>query len=523
MKKLFSLVLFALLATNSLISNNNLIITKSESDALLFNWESKNQNNCYLQYGLTPALELGQIKGMQLINLEPATIYYVRAFCKKEGVYEFSETGIFSTSSKSPGEIRVYFNHWCDNNASSIANAIWTENFEDTIIAYINSAQSSLDICNYSTGSLPIVAAINNAYSRGVTVRYIAAANTGTNNDEIDQLSTSIPFIQRPDDGEVMHNKFIIKDLSDSDNAAVLTGSTNHTYNSCHDDYNNLVIIFDQALANAYKTEFEEMWGSNTNTPNPSNAKFGADKTDNTPHSFNIGGIPIELYFSPSDATTSHIESAIRTANTNLEFAMLTFIHDDLGDACVDLQSSGVEVKGIIENILYWGSEYNNLLDGEVDVLSHMTEANFFHHKYAVIDATNPASSPLVITGSHNWTNSAEEDYDENTLIIYDAEIAGMYYEEFMARYSEMTGTNIYVNNADKLCIYPNPITEFFQIRCSILPKKVTIIDYQGNCVQCYMNPEVNHFETRFLTPGFYCVEAIFDEYTLRSKIVITK
>jgi phosphatidylserine/phosphatidylglycerophosphate/cardiolipin synthase-like enzyme len=522
MKKTFSLFLLVLIAFNSLFSSNDLKLYAFDSKSLSFQCEFDNPDNCFLQYGLTPALELGQTKGLTLDNLQPATIYYVRAFSESNEIREYSETGIFSTASKSPGEIRVYFNHWCDN-STAISDAIWTENFEDTIIAYINSAQISLDICNYNTGSLPIVTAINNAYSRGVTVRYIAASNTGTNNDEIDQLSTSIPFIQRPDDGEVMHNKFIIKDLSDSDNAAVLTGSTNHTYNSCHDDYNNLVIVFDQALANAYKTEFEEMWGSTTNTPNPSNAKFGADKTDNTPHSFNIGGIPVELYFSPSDATTSHIESTIRTANTNLEFAMLTFIHNDLGDACVDLQSSGVEVKGIIENILYWGSEYNNLLDGEVDVLSHMTEANFFHHKYAVVDATNPASNPLVITGSHNWTNSAEEDYDENTLIIYDAEIAAMYYEEFMARYAELTGANTSDNFLKSLTIYPNPVKDFFEIQCTELPLMLRIYNSQGVCVCSYKNPKENIYKTESLSSGIYSLEVILDNKIVRSTIVICK
>jgi phosphatidylserine/phosphatidylglycerophosphate/cardiolipin synthase-like enzyme len=431
---------------------------------------------------------------------------------------------IVITNCLAQDKIKVYFNHWCDNSASPIADAIWTENFEDTIIAYINSAQISLDICNYNTGSLPIVTAINNAYSRGVTVRYIAAANTGTNNDEIDQLSSSIPFIQRPDDGEVMHNKFLIIDVANSDKATILTGSTNHTYNSCHDDYNNMVIIQDQALASAYKTEFEEMWGSNTNTPNPANAKFGTDKTDNTPHSFNIDGIPVELYFSPSDGTTSHIESAIRSANTDMQFAMLTFINNDLGDAVIDIHDAEVNVKGIIENILYFGSEYTGLVNAGVDVLSHMTEANFFHHKYAVVDATNPASNPLVITGSHNWTKSAEEDYDENTLIIHSAEIAAMYYEEFMARWADLTGAQIpsYLT-LEKPLVLLDPSTEEINI-ISKSPCNFKVYNSIGQVVFSQSNLSNNFkINANQLMSGFYTVVVNTKETSHSEKIVISK
>lgn len=347
-------------------------------------------------------------------------------------------------------KITVYFNHPVNNSASPYADAIYVSHFEDTVVAYINRIQSTLDIAIYSTESLPIVNAINGAAARGVVVRYIAAANTGTNNSELSAVSSSIPLIQRPNDGEVMHNKFLIMDIADPARATVMTGSTNHSNNSLHNDWNNMVIIQDQPLALAYKTEFEEMWGSTGTQPNTANSKFGAAKTDNTPHNFVIDGIPVELYFSPSDGTTAHIETAIRSANTDMQFAMLTFINNDLGDAVVDIHNQGVAVKGIIENIYYIGSEYNKLVNAGVNVLSHFTTLYFMHHKYGIVDATNPASDPLVITGSHNWTQSAEDDYDENTLIIHSAEIAGMYYEEFMQTFNTMTsaGNNEYQPDA---------------------------------------------------------------------------
>lgn len=520
---LFCIVFTIMLGVIAIGQKNSLIIIEIKQNSLSFNCDLNDQ--IFLEYGLTPQLELGKQKGQNLQNLSDATIYYVRAYTEKAGVRQYSETGIFSTASKSSGEIKVYFNHWCDNSASDIANALWTESLEDTIVAYVNSAQTTLDVCNYSTGSLPIITAINNAESRGVILRYIAASNTGTNNDELDNLSSTIPFIQRPDDGEVMHNKFLIIDVASSDKATILTGSTNHTYNSCHDDYNNMVIIHDQSLANAYKTEFEEMWGSNANIPNPTNAKFGADKTDNTPHNFNIGGVPVELYFSPSDATTAHIETAVLSANTDMQFAMLTFINNDLGDAVIQIHNQGVDVKGIIENILYFGSEYNGLVSAGIDVWSHFTTPNFFHHKYGVVDATNPTSDPLVITGSHNWTNSAEDDYDENTLIIHSAEIAGMYHEEFMARYAEITGTGIgSIINEPEIQIFPNPASDNLNIFSEIFPYSYYVYNSVGQLVGHQTNVLENiSLDVKPFNAGLYTIRVIAINANFDYKVLLCK
>ncbi|HOY31695.1 MAG TPA: phospholipase D-like domain-containing protein [Bacteroidales bacterium] len=308
---------------------------------------------------------------------------------------------------------------------------------EDTIVAYINKAQTTLDMCVYDNRSDAIIDAVNQAYSRGVVVRFIS--ETTALNSSLSDLNISVPLLKRDDGTNVMHNKFVIIDR-DSDNGSwLITGSANHTPDNLTVDPNNVVFIQDKMLALAYTAEFEEMWGSAGTTPNISNSKFGAAKTDNTPHTFTIGGKTVELYFSPSDGTSSHIETAVHSAVTDFCFAMFTFIHNGIGDAVVDVHNAGAAVRGIIENIYYIGSEYSSLVAAGIPVLSHQTIPNSFHHKYGVADATDQNSDPLVITGSHNWTNSAEDDYDENTLIIHDGQVAAMYFEEFMTRYNELS------------------------------------------------------------------------------------
>jgi len=369
----------------------------------------------------------------------------------------FSQTG----NNKSSGIIRVYFTNTVDNTVSTFADGIYNPHMEDTIVAYINKAQTTLDMCVYDNRSDAIITAVNQAYSRGVTVRFIS--ETTSLNYSLSDLNASIPLLKRDDGTNVMHNKFVIIDRDSENNSWLISGSANHTPDNLTVDPNNVVFIQDKILALAYTTEFEEMWGSSGATPNLTNSKFGAAKADNTPHNFTVSGKTIELYFSPSDGTSAHIVTAVNSAQTDFCFAMFTFIHNDIGDAVIGVHNAGAVVKGIIENISYFGSEYASLVSAGIPVLSHASIPNSFHHKYGVADATNQSSDPLVITGSHNWTNSAEDDNDENTLIIHDGQIAAMYYEEFMTRYNDLSAG---VESIDRLSfgLYYDPIQQRVEI-----------------------------------------------------------
>ena len=160
-----------------------------------------------------------------------------------------------------------------------------------------------------------------------------------------------------------MHNKFIIGDADHAESAFVLTGSTNLTTGQLVSDLNNVIVLEDQSLARAYELEFEEMWGAEGMMPDAVNAKFGADKTWNTPVDFIVGGSPVELYFSPTDGTTAAIQAEIEAANADFEFALLTLTRDDLGDAIVELnQSFFVSPIGVIEQVNTTGSEFDNLI-----------------------------------------------------------------------------------------------------------------------------------------------------------------
>ena len=70
-------------------------------------------------------------------------------------------------------------------------------NTNDTIAAWITSAQHTLDLAFYNLNNVTIENAINTAAANGVEIRYIAEgsnANLGINN-----LDSSIPVLYRTD------------------------------------------------------------------------------------------------------------------------------------------------------------------------------------------------------------------------------------------------------------------------------------------------------------------------------------
>jgi phosphatidylserine/phosphatidylglycerophosphate/cardiolipin synthase-like enzyme len=337
-------------------------------------------------------------------------------------------------------KITVYFNKWVDNSASPIVDAQRVINIDDTVIAYIDRAQISIDYCVYNTSTTQIITALNNAYNRGVNIRLIH--DDDATNSAISGLNQNIYEISN-NSYEIMHNKFLVIDIENAEKSKLITGSVNFTYQNLFEDYNNMLIIEDSTIAQTYKNEFNEMWGSTTLIPNTSNSKFGSSKSDNTQHNFNVNGTDIEVYFSPSDGVTSKIENTIYTADYNLYFALLYFTRDDLADAVIDKHNSGIEIKGLIENIdPSYGSEYDNFISHNIDVSSYLNEPGMLHHKYAIIDYNNSSSNPTVITGSHNWSSSAEYNNDENTLIIHDLYIANEFYEEFTSRYNQINSVS---------------------------------------------------------------------------------
>lgn len=283
---------------------------------------------------------------------------------------------------------------------------------------------------------------------------------------------------------------------------------------------NNVIEINDPGLAETYTNEFEEMWGSTDDIPN-SSAKFGPDKSDNTSHIFNIAGRTIELYFSPSDGTEAKIANVINSADSSIFFGLLSFTSDPIFSTINSRFNAGVtDIRGIIDNVNDSGGEFDNLKS-----ISEVYDFNLdglFHNKYSMIDSYSSSSDPITITGSHNWSRSANEKNDENTLIIHDLNITNQYMQDFKSRYNELGGSNTFPTpiitgvNYESENIpkemklyqnYPNPFNPTTQINYSVPAKAGTGNSKVNLMVYNSMGEEIYNLVNTSQTSGNYKVE----------------
>lgn len=449
-----------------------------------------------------------------LTGLTAGTIYYAEAISNNGSIDAVSTLEAYATVSNSTGNIDVHFNGVVDNSIATIdsANHATPGALEGKIIYKINQAQTTIDMCAYNINRNVIVEALNDAVNRGVTVRYIKANATANL-----ALQNVIPLfsVLGGNGSALMHNKFLVIDRDDAAKAEVIMGSMNFTQQNIADDFNNVLFIKDQSLARAYTLEFEEMWGSTAATPGIFAAKFGNLKTKNTPKKFIVGGVPMELYMSPSDGTTAAISAALQTADADIEFAILTFTRNDLRDDIINAHNAGVQCRGMIENINDQGGEFATLQAAGVQMKDHPASGTI-HHKYAIIDEADPNSDPIVITGSHNWSSAAESSNDENTLIIHDAAIANIFAQEFNARWlGQTTGTKaVRKMEGFETAIFPNPVQETINLTIdseTVNETAIAIIDMTGKTVHTetlnnIQGQTTHQIDATNLTKGTYFV-----------------
>jgi len=406
------------------------------------------------------------------------------------------------------------------------------------LVPRLDNARRSIDAAVYNlsgTSGSALATALINAKNRGVKVRVICEYDNSTTSAFNSIASSGIPLITDRFDPinnglGLMHNKYFVIDgrAGAPESAWVWTGSWNPTDPGTDNDMQNSIEIQDQALANVYTIEFNEMWGSSTDVPNASNSRFGARKLDDTPHKFVIGAHQVECYFSPSDGVTSHIISTIDAAQHSIAFQVLTMTRSDIAGALVAQKNAGVSVRGDLDNSTDTGSEYSYLVSNGVDVGLKTGVSGLLHHKYCLFDAEDPAWDAVTLTGSHNWSSAAGNSNNENTLLIHDPDITNQYLQEFAARYYQFGGTDsIRTTDVDPIGggvprtlslsqNYPNP----FDLRTSIvyaLPvrEEVTLALYD------VLGREVRTLVRQLQSPGSYRVA--LDAGTLKSGVYFVR
>jgi phosphatidylserine/phosphatidylglycerophosphate/cardiolipin synthase-like enzyme len=281
------------------------------------------------------------------------------------------------------------------------------------------------------------------------------------------------------------HNKFMVVDQR-----WLWTGS----FNPIHDEpirvhADNAVVIDSRAMAALHHQEFETMFAGT----------FGADKRAKGVGggSFAVDGAPISVRYSPGMTATvlkrranvlnttgdvrracdakltsgaSALPARYRTldpcggpydlimgevarAQSSVYFVSFSISLADLGHLMIERHNSGVDVRGVVDTKVYNAGVAQTLSTAGADIrytpsgdpicadyvtprYNCPTNPNkvFLHHKFILIDYGT--DHPVVITGSHNMSDRAEEGNDETLVVIRDRAIAEQYFRIFSEAYS---------------------------------------------------------------------------------------
>jgi len=284
---------------------------------------------------------------------------------------------------------------------------------DEDLAAGIDSARLSVDVAAYSLNLWSCRDALIRANRRGVVVRMVMESDNMDSDEVGDLLEAGIPIVGDQREG-LMHDKFVVIDRSE-----VWTGSMNFTVSGAYEDNNNLIRIRSVPVAGEYTNEFEEMFSDN---------RFGPEGEANPQHPrLSIDGTPVEIYFSPDDGVAGHIVTLIQEAQESVHFMAYSFTSDEIGNTIIFQAQNGLIVSGVMDEgqvASNEGTEYDLFRQAGLDVLLDGSEG-MMHHKVIIID------EKIVITGSYNFTNSAETRNDENVVIIFSPEAAEQYMAEF--------------------------------------------------------------------------------------------
>ena len=290
---------------------------------------------------------------------------------------------------------------------------------DDLMSASIIAAKQSVDVAMRSLSLESITRALVTVARRGIPVRVITETDslTGRSNFQI-LMDAGIPVIDDQQPG-LMNDKFIVIDHSQ-----VWTGSVDFNVSGMFREYNTAIRISSPELAADYTKEFDEMFVNN---------QFGRLVVPETPHpSVTIQGTQVDVLFSPDDLVVDRLSMLLGGAQQSIYFLAYSFGSKDLGNIIREKAAQGIEVAGVLEADQV---EPNLANPNQLEELNLFRQAGLdirldggpevMYHKIIIIDGR------IVVMGSYDLTQRAENENDENVLIIYDERVAQKFMEEF--------------------------------------------------------------------------------------------
>jgi len=302
------------------------------------------------------------------------------------------------------------------------------ERISPALVAAIDRSKATLDVALYNLQLNDAIQAMLRARTRGVKVRVIfdydhVYPKAGPEIQAVMDSGLETRVMKGRGGSGSMHCKYAV-----FDGTFLQTGSANWSLSAENASFENMMFVADGNIVRGYSADFEWMWQQARPAASPAApaAKPGPIPSDPAPSVRFNGAVLPNYIFSPKGGTADAIAKAIDAARLEVDVAMFSFTSRPIMDALNRAAERGVTVK----LMLYEKSAFPFRQEVKRNKINLRLKSGrvgngLMHNKFTVID------SVLLINGSFNWSDTAEQLNTENTIFTTRPEYVSPYKAEF--------------------------------------------------------------------------------------------
>jgi phosphatidylserine/phosphatidylglycerophosphate/cardiolipin synthase-like enzyme len=141
---------------------------------------------------------------------------------------------------------------------------------------------------------------------------------------------------------------------------------------------------------------------------------------------FSVSAENIQVFFSPQGGCQASVISEIDKAQGTIDIAMYFFTSRQAAQSLLRAKERGVTIRVVLDKSqkeeFYSKARY---LSNKGIPVRYYEGRGLMHNKFAIVD------KKILITGSFNWTATAEKQNEENLLILTDNRVVEKYLGRF--------------------------------------------------------------------------------------------
>jgi cardiolipin hydrolase len=141
----------------------------------------------------------------------------------------------------------------------------------------------------------------------------------------------------------------------------------------------------------------------------------------------------IKIGFSPGKDCKNLIINHLTGAKKSLDICVFTISDNDIADCIIRRHQAGLAIRLIGDNEKAEddGSDMRRMAEAGIPVKIDYSP-NHMHHKFSIVDEEE------LLTGSYNWTRSAEQYNQENLIVWRNPGLALSFKKEFDRLWSSL-------------------------------------------------------------------------------------